>query len=116
MSRLTEDEFNALAWRDFVLYAFASADIRAEFTKVTGTSLPAVHGNRAPIEWLIDTATSNHAPDIRAALVEFIEWVTIAQWGIEQAPKAFRDAIAEKEAAKRELAMLDETLGEVDKS
>lgn len=59
-----------LAWRDFVLWAWGDADMRAAFTEATGISLAA-------------------APDGTAKQLGFVKWVTADHWGLELVPDAF---------------------------
>ena len=88
---MTLDDFNAIAWRDFVLFAWAEPNIRAQFTAATGLRVtPAT----SPIDVLVDDATGATA----SVLTKFVEWVTREHWGIEHAPLAYQHAIANKEA------------------
>ena len=33
---MTEDDFNAIAWRDFIVWAWNEPEMRKQFTKKTG--------------------------------------------------------------------------------
>ena len=87
---MTEDDFNAIAWRDFVAFAWGEPGMREAFTAATSMALmPAA---RSPIEAMVDIATDAQAK----ALEAFIEWVTRTHWGIDHAPKAYRDTLAKR--------------------
>ena len=65
---VTEDEFNALSWRDFLLWAITQPDIRAAFTRATGLELDG----------------QSHV---------FTRWATETLYGMDRAPKAYREAV-----------------------
>ena len=91
---MTEDDFNAIAWRDFVAFAWGEPGMREAFTAATGIAImPAA---RTPIDAMIDVASGSQAKTMAA----FIEWVTRAHWGIDHAPKAYRDALAKRTGPK----------------
>lgn len=83
---MTQDEFNAIAWRDFIMWAWNDPKMRDEFTATTGLKIPGV---TTPINAAIDAATG--ARKIPAA--KFIEWATREHWGLEQAPAAYRESL-----------------------
>lgn len=85
---MTRDDFRALAWAAFVEWAAAEQEIRAAFTAETG--LPFLAPPETPIEAMIDTATG---ADGNAEA--FVEWVTRNHWGLEEAPEAYRNSLAE---------------------
>lgn len=82
---MTRDEFQAFAWRDFLLYAFEQPDLRAAFEQDTGRrfSTPS-----SPMEAMIDHACGVTTDEAMA----FMVWATRTQWGWEEAPAAFREA------------------------
>ncbi len=84
---MTGDEFNTLAWRDFVMFAWQQDEMRRAFTASTGVTLPS--GSRTPIEAMVDEATGAQAD----ALAAFMRWVTVEHWGLEHAPQTYRDEI-----------------------
>lgn len=87
---MSEDEFNTIAWRDFIMFAWKERGMWDAFTTATG--IPHVADRPlAPIERLIDKATG--ADDIERIAKAFIEWVTRNHWGIEYAPKVYREQI-----------------------
>lgn len=86
---MIQDDFNTIAWRDFITWAWNEPEMRAQFTAATGVEIQSV---TAPINAAIDAATG--ANDSRAA--RFIEWATRAHWGVESAPVAYQKAIAAK--------------------
>lgn len=94
---MTEDEFNTIAWRDFIMFAWKERDIWKAFTAETG--IPHVADRPAtPIERLIDKVTG--ADDIERIASAFIEWVTRNHWGIDNAPKVYRDQLETRAIAK----------------
>lgn len=87
------DEFNAIAWRDFLVWAWNEPEMRAEFTAKTGVEIQSV---TAPINAAIDAATGARG----SIAARFIEWATCEHWGVDHAPAAYRKAIAGKEARR----------------
>jgi len=85
------DDFNALAWRDFLMWAWNTPEMRAQFTAKTGIEIRSV---TAPIDAAIDDATGART----SLAAQFIEWATCAHWGVEHAPAAYREALADKKA------------------
>lgn len=83
---MTADEFNTIAWRDFVHYAWHDKDLRAAFTAATSVTLEAERP-LSTIAKLVDAATGAKT-DAAAA---FVDWITINHWGVEHAPKKWRD-------------------------
>jgi hypothetical protein len=83
---VSNDDFNAIAWADFVRWAWEQPAIRAAFTDATGIRTV---GSRSAIEKLIDEATGAATSEAAA----FVEWVTRTQWGLDLAPKAYRDTL-----------------------
>lgn len=75
---MTQDDFNTIAWRDFIDWAWNTPEMRAQFTAKTGVEIQAVTTGRD--------------------LTKFIEWVTREHWGLEQAPVAYQAEIAAREA------------------
>ena len=86
---MTQDDFNTLAWRDFIVWAWKDPDMRAQFTKQTGVQ---IQSKRTAINAVIDNGVGKSVP------LRFIEWATREHWGIESAPLAYQKAIAGKEA------------------
>lgn len=83
---MTQDEFNTLAWRDFIVYALTEPDLIAAFTAATGLTLP--NPVTSPIEKLVDQATRA----TERTLAAFVDWITENHWGVEYAPTAWRKA------------------------
>lgn len=77
------DDLHAIGWRDFLIWAWSSADMRAEFTAKTGLVIETV---TAPINAAIDAATGTR----ESLAAHFIEWATREHWGLEYAPAAYR--------------------------
>jgi hypothetical protein len=91
---MTSNEFNALAWRDFLLLAYVDPDTRSAFTRATGMELtrPA-----SAIEQLLDNATGHRAE----TLERFVEWATETIWGLDDAPRAYREELANRREGRR---------------
>jgi surfactin synthase thioesterase subunit len=86
---MTTDEFNSIAWRDFLLWAWNTPTMREQFTVATGVEFGSV---RTPLDLAIDAATGAH--DSLAA--QFIDWATREHWGLESAPAEYQKAVAAK--------------------
>ena len=86
---MTPDDFNTIAWRDFLLWAWNEPDMRAQFTAKTGVE---IQGVTSPINAAIDAATGAS----KSLASQFIEWATREHWGVEDAPLAYQKAIASK--------------------
>lgn len=83
------EEFNNIAWRDFIIWAWQDDEVRAHFEHDTGTKFP----GETPIDALIDDAT-----DYSGTIAHrFVFWATKELWGIEEAPEKVRLAILETE-------------------
>lgn len=83
---MTQDDFNTLAWRDFLMWAWNEPEMRTQFTAKTGIE---IHAVTAPINAAIDAATGAS----KSLAAKFIEWATREHWGIEHAPVAYQKAI-----------------------
>lgn len=86
---VTEDDFNAFAWREFILWAWNEPEMRAQFAKKTGLTF---QRQRTSIEAIIDAATGSR----KDVAFKFVEWATREHWGIESAPAAYQKALANK--------------------
>lgn len=89
---MTLDDFNMIAWRDFLVWAWNEPEMRAQFTAKTGIAIQTV---TAPIDAAIDAATGAS----KSVASRFIEWATRDHWGLEHAPVAYQKAITTKEAS-----------------
>lgn len=88
---LSEDDFQTLAWRDFILFAWDSPEMRAAFEK--STKLKLLNPPVSPLEAMIDKATGA-SEDVASVYVQsFIAWVTVWHWGLEEAPAAYREEL-----------------------
>lgn len=83
---MTPDDFNVIAWRDFLVWAWNEPEMRDQFTAATGIEIQAI---TAPIDAAIDAATGAN----KSVAARFIEWATLEHWGIEYAPVAYQKAI-----------------------
>lgn len=97
---MTRDEFQEIAWRDFIDFAIREPQMRKQFTDDTGISFPEPPKNA--LEAMIDKATGNDI-DARmdAATKAFVRWATEAHWGLDVAPASYRAEI-EAERARAE--------------
>ena len=86
---VTFDDLNAVAWHDFLLWAWNEPEMRAQFTAKTGVDIQSV---TSPINAAIDAATGVH----ESVAARFIEWATREHWGVEHAPAAYQKAITKK--------------------
>lgn len=88
---MTLDDLNAIAWHDFLLWAWNEPEMRTRFTAKTGVEIQSV---TSPINAAIDAATGVH----ESVAARFIEWATRDHWGLEHAPVAYQKALANNEA------------------
>lgn len=84
---MTRDELNEIAWRDFILFAWAQDDAHAAFRGATGR--PQRSRTNSPLDALIDKAVGGSEDDRYAS--EFVDWVTKTQWGEDDAPERWRN-------------------------
>jgi hypothetical protein len=91
---VTPDDFNTIAWRDFLVWAWNEPEMRAQFTAKTGITIRTVS---SPIEAAVDAATGATS----SVMARFIEWATREHWGLEHAPIAYRKTLADSEKATR---------------
>ena len=82
----TRDDFNVLAWRDFLVWAWNEPEMRAQFTAKTGVE---IRSGSAPIDAAIDAATGAR----QSVVAQFVEWATREHWGVEQAPAEYRKVL-----------------------
>ncbi|MBS7696244.1 MULTISPECIES: hypothetical protein [unclassified Chelatococcus] len=96
----TMEDLQALAWRDFISYAWNDPDMRRGFEKATGHKL----GSRvAPgsLEAMIDEATGKAADDAMA----FTAWATDRWFGWDGLPEKARvelQAVLDKKGWRRD--------------
>jgi hypothetical protein len=83
------DDLNTIAWRDFLTWAWNEPEMRAQFTAKTGVEIQSV---TSPINAAIDAATGART----SIAARFIEWATREHWGVEHAPAAYQQVIADK--------------------
>jgi hypothetical protein len=79
------DEFKQIAWASFLTFAANDPDFRQAFTAATGKTF---------------ALKNNHSlhDDMRELMTEFVEWLTREHYGLEHAPKAYRDHVEGKKA------------------
>jgi hypothetical protein len=88
---MTRDDFQALAWADFLRFAIHSKEIRDAFARETGRR---IFSAASPLEAMIDDVAGKDGDDVMA----FTIWVTRTQWGWDEAPASFRKDAEEWEA------------------
>ena len=90
---MTPDDFNTIAWRDFILWAWNEPEMRAQFTAKTGIEIQSVTAPiNAVVDAVIDAASGTH----KSVVAQFVEWATCEHWGVEHAPVAYQKAITKK--------------------
>lgn len=84
---MSVDDLSAIMWSGAVTAAAENADAVAAFKADTGLDLHPTRRNG--LEALIDRATGyeDHV------LHEFIRWFTVNHWGLEHAPRAYRNLV-----------------------
>jgi hypothetical protein len=83
---MTQDEFNEMAWRDFMLFSWSQEDAHAAFRGATGR--PQRSRGRGPLDLMIDKAVGGAEDD--QYMVEFVDWVTKNHWGENYAPEKWK--------------------------
>lgn len=73
-----------VAWRDFVLFALQSDDLKAAYEADTGHRVP--KAPTSPLDMMVDRATG-YTQD---AVMAYAIWVTRTQWGWDEAPESLR--------------------------
>jgi menaquinone-dependent protoporphyrinogen IX oxidase len=79
---MTKDELNEIAWRDFVMFAYTQPDAHAAFRGATGR--PQRSKTNSVLDVMIDKAVGGAEDD--KYMLEFVDWVTLTQWGEDCAP------------------------------
>jgi len=77
-----------MSWAGCIRWASGDAAVIARYEQETGKKFP--RGGRSGIERLVDDATGHNPYD------DFVEWVTRELFGIDDAPKAYREALAKR--------------------
>lgn len=90
---MNRDGPNEIAWRDFILFAWAQADAHAAFRGATNRPQRSMRG--APLNILIDRAVGGQEDD--AYMREFIDWVTVNHWGANYAPEKWKSRKPKRE-------------------
>jgi hypothetical protein len=78
---LTSEEFNQIAWRDFLLWASNEQGFIDAFNAATGRHYRARDVRPTDAELAADTEA-------------FVRWVTVHHWGVEYAPEKYRNELA----------------------
>lgn len=78
---MTHEEFNQIAWRDFLLLASNEQGMLDAFNAETGRHYRARGVSPSDAELAADTEA-------------FVRWVTVHHWGVECAPEKYRDELA----------------------
>jgi hypothetical protein len=88
-------------WFGFVKWAVTQPDLLAQFTHDTGLNFPAPR--RSGLEVMIDAATGyaeHREAERRQTLERFVEWATETYWGLEEAPRLYREKVARDRLAR----------------
>ncbi len=89
---MTEEDFMAIAWRDFILWAASEPEMRKAFREATGKIfLPPPNSG---LEAMIDEATGVQETQ-ETNMAAFVEWVTREHWGFDYAPAAYQRAVTD---------------------
>ena len=102
---LTEEDaqrgFMEDAWAAFVSWAFDQDWIRRDFEAATGCFMP--KQARSGLEAAIDQACGlDSGETYRHYAHEFMIWVTVNHWGIEEGPAKLRELLKERIRTPRE--------------
>lgn len=82
-----QEEFNEMALRDFILFAWSQDEAHAAFRGATGRPQQPKTGSF--LDAMIDKACGVEVND--KYIEEFIEWVTKTHWGENFAPEKWRN-------------------------
>lgn len=84
------DELKQIFWASFVQWAANDPDMRAAFTKATGVT----------ITFKVEPGTSREVieEELRNRMHHLVEWATREHYGLEHAPKAYRDHVEGKKS------------------
>lgn len=79
------DKLKQIAWASFITFAVNDTDLRMAFTAATGVAFT----------FKVEPGTARSVIDeeLKARVTHFIEWVTREHYGLEHAPKAYRDSL-----------------------
>lgn len=83
---MTQDEFNEMAWRDFMLFCWSQEGAHAAFRGATGR--PQRSKTNSPLDLLIDKAVGGAEDD--KYMEEFLDWATKNHWGENFAPEKWK--------------------------
>jgi hypothetical protein len=84
---MTQDEFNEIAWRDFILFSWSQEDAHAAFRGATCRPQRSKRGS-SPLGLMIDKAVGGTEDD--KYIEEFVAWVTKNHWGENYAPEKWK--------------------------
>lgn len=83
---MTREEFNEIAWRDFIVFAWAQDEAHAAFRGATGRPQRPKTGSF--LDAMIDKACGVQEDDQYKE--EFVAWITKNHWGENYAPEKWR--------------------------
>lgn len=78
-------DLNAVAWRDFITFAWGESDAHDAFRAFKGW--PKRPASDSPLDAMIDHACGAPSPNDDEYMREFIDWATETQWGTEFDPR-----------------------------
>ena len=85
---MTQDEFNEMAWRDFIFFSWSQEDAHAAFRGATGR--PQRSRTVSPLDLMIDKAVGASEDD--KYMTEFVDWVTKNHWGENYVPEKWKSS------------------------
>ena len=86
---MDRDQFNEIAWRDFLFFAWSQEDAHAAFRGATGRpQRTSARTGGTPIDTLIDKAMGGQEDD--RYMEEFVDWITRNHWGENYAPEKWK--------------------------
>ena len=99
------DDFMAAMWGSFLRWALSEPKMVEAFERETGHTFPAAP--KSAIEAMVDEATGRMGGTMEA----FVEWATVNQWGLDEAPASYREHLAKKrEETARVYGLVDEAV------
>lgn len=82
--------FRQIAWRDFLVFAIQEPGVIKQYEQATGKKFNLA---RTPLDVMIDKATGYED----SMVADFVRWVTINHYGIDEAPESYRASITKEE-------------------
>ena len=90
---MTQDEFNEIAWRDFIFFSWSQEGAHAAFRGATGRPQRSKRGC-SPLDAMINNAVGGAEDD--KYMEEFVHWVTKNHWGENYAPEKWKSVFLQQ--------------------